>query len=75
MVPGKSMAKESIRMVQECVDLYHAETNSNGSLSIRIECSARFADLWLTKLSELRTTEAEIHALSTAASPSSKLTP
>lgn len=60
-------------MVQECVDLYHAETKADGSLSIRIECSARFVNLWLTKLSELKTTEAEINAFSTA--PSSESAP
>jgi hypothetical protein len=47
-------------MVQECANRYEARRQADGSLEIHISVPRRFADLWLTKLSELRTTDAEI---------------
>jgi hypothetical protein len=47
------------RMVQECVDSYHTEESSDG-IDIHIKVPKRFADLWLTKLSELEATDDEI---------------
>ena len=47
------------RMVQECVDSYRVEENPDG-VDIFIKIPKRFADLWLTKLSELEATDDEI---------------
>ncbi len=47
------------RMVQECVDSYRVEERSDG-IDIHIKVPKRFADLWLTKLSELEATDDEI---------------
>ena len=53
------MTKHS--MVQECTDRYEVVERRGGGATILIEVSPRFRDLWLTKLSELRATEEEIH--------------
>ncbi len=47
-------------MVQECVDLYHFKDKDDGSAEVTIVIPKRFVDLWITKLSELRTTDQEI---------------
>lgn len=47
-------------MIQECVDSYRVTESSNGGVVISISVPKRFADLWLTKLSELRVSDAEI---------------
>jgi len=47
-------------MVQECTNLYEARRQADGSLDIHISVPRGFANLWLAKLSELRTTDAEI---------------
>jgi hypothetical protein len=47
-------------MVQECVDRYEAVEQEDGSLLVTIRVPRRFANLWLSKLSGLRTTPAEI---------------
>ena len=50
------MADKDVSMVQECVSKYFATEHPNGSLTITLEVPARFADLWLIKLSELKAT-------------------
>lgn len=47
------------KMVQECVDSYDVQDNGT-STDIHIRVPKRFADLWLTKLSELETDDREI---------------
>ena len=47
-------------MVQECTDRYNVQDTPAGGLEIQITVPRRFRDLWLAKLSELRTTDAEI---------------
>ena len=47
-------------MTQECVDSYRVDEDPNGGIVIRISIPKRFADLWLTKLSELRVSDADI---------------
>lgn len=47
-------------MIQECTDVYEAKRQDDGSLHIEIKVPKRFADLWLIKLSRLRTNDREI---------------
>ncbi len=47
-------------MVQECTDSYKAEEQKDGKLKVSILVPKRFSDLWLVKLSELKTTIEEI---------------
>ena len=47
-------------MVQECTDHYEAQTQPDGSLQVNLRVPARYRDLWLARLSALRTTDAEI---------------
>ena len=54
------MTPQEISMVQECTSSYVASSHSDGSLTITIEVPARFADLWLVKLSDLRATADEV---------------
>jgi hypothetical protein len=54
------MSSNPISMVQECVDEYLVNDKSDGSIDIVIKISKRFKNLWLIKLSELRTSEQEI---------------
>lgn len=46
-------------MVQECVDHYSVQEAPDGSVEIRIRAPARFAQLWMVKLSELRASDEE----------------
>ena len=55
------MSSEQYKMVIECVNFYHAKELEDGSLEIRIDVPARFGNLWKAKLSELTTTDTEIH--------------
>jgi hypothetical protein len=55
------MADKSYSMVQECADQYSAQLQADGSLEIALRVPRRFADLWLTRLADLRTTDAEIN--------------
>jgi len=48
------MTPEEFSMVQECTSSYVASEHPDGSLTITIEIPARFAELWLVKLSELK---------------------
>jgi hypothetical protein len=56
------MSRRDYGMVQECVDAYDARRRPDGSLEVTIRIPRRFADLWLARLSDLRTTDAEIAA-------------
>ena len=47
-------------MVQECTDLYHVVELGDGRTRIDMVIPNRFRDLWLTKLSALRTSDEEI---------------
>lgn len=49
-------------MIQECVDAYTAHRQPDGSLEVNIRIPRRFADLWLTRLADLRATDDEIAA-------------
>lgn len=49
-------------MVQECVDSYRVEDLAGGAVRITIEIPARFRDLWLARLSELRASDSELAA-------------
>lgn len=51
---------QEVSMVQECVDSYIVDERDDGSIKITIDVPKRFADLWLVKLSELRTQSEEI---------------
>ena len=53
-------SNERYSMVQECTDRYEAKRSDTGDLEISIRVPRRFADLWLVKLSGLRTTDSEI---------------
>ncbi len=54
------MNSEEISMVQECTSYYLAKRHPDGSVTVTIEVPKRFADLWIVKLSELRTSMNEI---------------
>lgn len=54
---------ESFSMVREACDSYEARPLADGRTEIRIVIPARFADLWLVKLGELRGTLAEVRSL------------
>lgn len=49
-------------MVQECTDSYQAHRLADGTLEVTLRIPARFATLWLERLSDLRTTDDEIAA-------------
>lgn len=51
---------QAYSMVQECTDSYEARRQEDGTLKVQMLIPARFADLWLVKLSELTATDAEI---------------
>lgn len=47
-------------MIQECVDHYEVQERAAGAITIGVDVPARFRDLWLVRLSELRVTDEEI---------------
>ncbi len=49
-----------ISMVQECANKYMAMEQPDGGIKIVIDIPKRFKNLWLVKLSDLRTTMEEI---------------
>ena len=51
---------QTYSLTQECVDSYRVNEQPAGGVEITITVPKRFADLWLVKLSELRTTAEEI---------------
>lgn len=54
------MSDERYSMVQECTDSYVVDERDDGSIVITIQIPRRFGLLWRIKLSDLRTTDAEI---------------
>ena len=57
---GMTESEEPISMVQECVSQYYARKSPDGSVTITIRAPKRFANLWLVRLSNMRTTLREI---------------
>jgi hypothetical protein len=53
-------AEQQISMVQECASKYEVTELPNGGAEIRISVTPSYKILWLTKLSDLRTTVREI---------------
>jgi hypothetical protein len=49
-----------IKMVIECVDRYQVIERTDGGIEINILVPARFKNLWMVRLSEFTTTQAEI---------------
>jgi hypothetical protein len=47
-------------LVQECTDSYETRDLPDGRMDVHIVVPRRFADLWLAKLSSLRTDDEEI---------------
>ncbi|MHB0959936.1 MAG: hypothetical protein ACYC0X_20640 [Pirellulaceae bacterium] len=54
------MESKQISMVQECVDAYQVTERPDGGIEIAMRVPRRFKDLWLVRLSQLRTNEQEI---------------
>ena len=54
------MNSQEISMVQECTTSYIVTEHIDGTLTITIEVPLRFADLWITRLSDLRTSDKEL---------------
>jgi hypothetical protein len=52
--------ENDIEMVGECTSSYQVIEQSYGGVEIVIKIPARFKNLWLVRLSGLRTTEQEI---------------
>jgi hypothetical protein len=55
------MKQPPISMVQECTDSYRVEEQDDGGVVVTIRIPKRFSELWMMKLSELRTTQSEIN--------------
>ena len=55
--------QEPFSMVDEACDSYEARPLDDGRTEVRIVIPARFADLWLVKVSEMRGTLAEMRSL------------
>lgn len=58
------MKKIEINMVQECTDSYRVTELPDGRTRIDILVPARFASMWISKLSELSTDPDEIESFS-----------
>lgn len=55
------MSERRYQMISECAGSYRFVEKDNGSAEIHItKIDQRFANLWLTKMSELQTDDAEI---------------
>jgi len=54
------MNQEIFSMVQECTNKYSVEDLGEKEVEIRIQIPKKFRSLWLHKLSELKTSKAEI---------------
>ncbi|WP_316355863.1 hypothetical protein [Candidatus Neptunichlamydia sp. REUL1] len=52
--------KEQYSMVQELTDHFLVEKPDNGKFKIHIEAPEKYRFLWMSKLSDLRTTMEEI---------------
>ena len=58
------MMEDQISMVQECVSRFEMKQNDDGNKTITLTVPKRFTDLWLVRLSEMRTTLEEIESYS-----------
>lgn len=54
------MNEETFSLVQECTNKYFVENLNEEEVEIHIKIPKKFRSLWLSKLSDLRTTEKEI---------------
>lgn len=54
------MDEERFSLIQECTNKYSIEDLNTAELEIRIRIPKKFRSLWLSKLSDLRTTEREM---------------
>ena len=54
------MDEEIFSLIQECTNKYSVEDFNKAEVEIRIRIPKKFRSLWLSKLSDLRTTEKEI---------------
>ena len=54
------MNEETFSLVQECTNKYFVENFNEEEVEIHIRIPKKFRSLWLSKLSDLRTTEKEI---------------
>ena len=52
--------QEEYSMVQECTNSYRVEEKGERGIEINIKVPKRFESLWISKLSDLRTTMEEI---------------
>jgi hypothetical protein len=55
------MDEEKFSLVQECTNKYFVENLDEKEVEIHIRIPKKFRSLWLSKLSDLRTTEQEIN--------------
>ena len=59
--PNRIMKEEeTFSLIQECTNEYLVENFNKEEVEIRIRIPKKFRSLWLSKLSDLRTTEKEI---------------
>ena len=61
MLNQNSMNSRKYQMVDECVDKFQVEELPDGRAQISILVPKRFADLWITKINSLETTDEEIN--------------
>ena len=54
------MDEEKFSLIQECTNKYFVENLDEEEVEIHIRIPKKFRSLWLSKLSDLRTTEQEI---------------
>lgn len=54
------MNEETFSLVEECTNKYFVERLNEEEIEIRIRIPKKFRFLWLSKLSDLKTTEKEI---------------
>ena len=58
---SRVMDEEIFSLVQECTNKYYVEDLNETEVEIHIRIPKKFRSLWLSKLSDLRTTEKEIN--------------
>jgi hypothetical protein len=61
--------EDQIGMVQECVSRFEVKENEDGSTTITVEVPNKFTNLWLVRLSGMRTTLEEIELYSSGEQP------
>ena len=54
------MDEETFSLVQECTNKYYVENRNKDEVEIHIRIPKKFRSLWLSKLSDLRSTQKEI---------------